>query len=315
MNSYRMYTCPFILSFQSWMNELMDNYNPDEYHVSQTHSIFVLLEGTTLRLRRPKNNIAKRAMWDELQPTSHFIHQRHYDLEGSRIFLLPPGLVKKRLWSKKYPICIALAKPGRRQSDSSTKSESSTKSDTVTGFEVVTEQKCEESVICLFARTPRDKEDWYKRLDAAAKGKPLPNHIVEINRVLESQTQHKRSSSSDSLRHKREGSSDSLSSFVSTTIDHKPVSENGQNLDGFVRYMSRLMPRDKSRPTSPAHGKKDFSDNPDYKLTLGTILCDPQLNWLNALIGRCFWDFLKDQYWADKVQEKLQKKLSKIHVS
>lgn len=36
--------------------------------------------------------------------------------------------------------------------------------------------------------------------------------------------------------------------------------------------------------------------------------------WLNALIGRIFWDFLHEKYWADKVQQKIQQKLSKIRV-
>ncbi|CAL4125590.1 unnamed protein product, partial [Meganyctiphanes norvegica] len=36
--------------------------------------------------------------------------------------------------------------------------------------------------------------------------------------------------------------------------------------------------------------------------------------WINALVGRIFYDFLKDPYWANKVQERVQRKLSKIHV-
>ncbi len=89
------------------MNELQ-SYNPDDYHINLTASVFVTLEGTTLRLQRPKVNVSKRAMWDEAMHNPTFVHQRHFELKGSRIFLEPAGLVRKRLWSKKYPICIAL---------------------------------------------------------------------------------------------------------------------------------------------------------------------------------------------------------------
>lgn len=37
--------------------------------------------------------------------------------------------------------------------------------------------------------------------------------------------------------------------------------------------------------------------------------------WVNALLGRIFWDFLGEKYWADVVSKKIQKKLSKIRVS
>lgn len=32
------------------------------------------------------------------------------------------------------------------------------------------------------------------------------------------------------------------------------------------------------------------------------------------MIGRIFWDFLQEKYWADQVAHKIQKKLSKIRV-
>lgn len=36
--------------------------------------------------------------------------------------------------------------------------------------------------------------------------------------------------------------------------------------------------------------------------------------WMNALVGRIFWDFLREHYWAEQVSSKIQKKLSKIKV-
>lgn len=37
--------------------------------------------------------------------------------------------------------------------------------------------------------------------------------------------------------------------------------------------------------------------------------------WVNAAMGRIFWDFLSEPYWAEVVSKKIQMKLSKIRVS
>lgn len=295
------------------MNEIV-YYNPDNYHINKTHSINIHLEDTMLRLRRPKTNIAKRAMWDEpSMQTPKFIHQRHYDLKDSRVFLLPPGLVKKRIWSKKYPICIALANTSLKKEDL----DKERTPDTDDGFEIITEQKCDTGVLYLFARTCREKEDWYKRFDAASRGKPLPNHLAEIQRSLNAKRQHhKRSSSNGNLKHQRHGSTDSTSSTSSSSPTHEGdyCLGNEKDMELFGRYMGRLMPKEFQTQASPVHGNKNI-DSVDAIGHHYTIDCEFQLLWLNALIGRCCWDFLHQKYWADKIMDKLQKKLAKIHVS
>lgn len=42
---------------------------------------------------------------------------------------------------------------------------------------------------------------------------------------------------------------------------------------------------------------------------------EEQEAWVNALLGRIFWDFLGEKYWSDLVSKKIQMKLSKIKVS
>lgn len=37
--------------------------------------------------------------------------------------------------------------------------------------------------------------------------------------------------------------------------------------------------------------------------------------WVNAAVGRIFWDFLSEPHWAELVSKKIQMKLSKIRVS
>ncbi|NXP40742.1 TEX2 protein, partial [Leiothrix lutea] len=82
-------------------------------------------------------------------------------------------------------------------------------------------------------------------------------------------------------------------------------------------YMARFVPAQgaPSPEQSPSHGALG-SPTP----TKGTgAAVPPQLvedtasmAWMNALVGRIFWDFLREQYWAEQVSNKIQKKLSKI---
>ncbi|KAG9331139.1 hypothetical protein JZ751_019959, partial [Albula glossodonta] len=73
-----------------------------------------------------------------------------------------------------------------------------------------------------------------------------------------------------------------------------------------------------SAPPSPAHSA-DESPASEGKF------CEPVAGsngesqpavtrGINALIGRIFWDFLREKYWANQVAHKIQKKLSKIRL-
>lgn len=46
----------------------------------------------------------------------------------------------------------------------------------------------------------------------------------------------------------------------------------------------------------------------------GGCSAEGQPTWVNSLVGRIFWDFLREKYWTDQVAHKIQKKLSKIKV-
>lgn len=205
------------------MNEIV-NYNPNDYHINHTYSVFVTLEGTKLRLQRPKNPVPRRAMYDENITTANFIHQRHFELKGSRVFLQPPGLVKKRVWSKKYPICLALAEMGtkiRNVGDSSVDLPIGDGTKTDMGFELITEEKCDSSVLFLFARTGREKEEWYRRFTAAVQGKPLGNAVLDMRRAIERQRQKQhRRVNSDGTTRQQHNSTDSQSSTGSDSVEN-----------------------------------------------------------------------------------------------
>lgn len=69
---------------QGWMNEIQ-NYNPETYHATLTHSVFVRLEGSTLRISKPNKNITRRASYNEPKPDVIYISQKIYDLTGSKV--------------------------------------------------------------------------------------------------------------------------------------------------------------------------------------------------------------------------------------
>lgn len=95
--------------YKGWMNEI-SNYDPETYHATLTHSVYVRLEGSTIRLSKPNHNIARRATHNEPKPDVNYISQKIYDLTNSKVYLVPHSLARKRVWNKKYPICIELSK-------------------------------------------------------------------------------------------------------------------------------------------------------------------------------------------------------------
>ncbi|XP_063076971.1 testis-expressed protein 2 [Engraulis encrasicolus] len=94
---------------KGWMNE-MYSYDPDYYHPSLTQSVYASLEGSSLRLDYPRQNIRRRATFDEQpqEPPPTSARSRTIQLTGSKVFLYPVALARKRLWNPKYPICIRL---------------------------------------------------------------------------------------------------------------------------------------------------------------------------------------------------------------
>ncbi|KFR08079.1 Testis-expressed sequence 2 protein, partial [Opisthocomus hoazin] len=89
----------------------------------------------------------------------------------------------------------------------------------------------------------------------------------------------------------------------------------------YSTYMARLVPaqgvgspdRSPSRgaPGSPTPAKLVASVPPQLGED-GAGRSEACVAWMNALVGRVFWDFLREPYWAEQVSSKIQKKLSKI---
>ncbi|NXT43335.1 TEX2 protein, partial [Pelecanoides urinatrix] len=309
---------------QGWMNQL-HVYDPEVFHPSLTHSVLATLDGATLKLSYPKSNIPRRATFEEEIPDAVFISHRCYDLTDAKVFLCPPSLARKRTWNKKYPICVLLPEPAHMERRSSEEHDmelqrnEGMKKAPVPGQDVPGD--CRERCLYLFGRTGREKEEWYQHLVRASRGTPSSSHG-------EARAGEKQPSWPPLCVGPAPQGSGSSSGGSAEDI---PSALPPKDLAGSIRqkifldystYMARFVPAQVggSPDRSPSHGALG-SPTP----TKGPVASvPPQLGedtagrseacmaWMNALVGRIFWDFLRERYWAEQVSNKIQKKLSKI---
>ncbi|XP_077489984.1 testis-expressed protein 2 isoform X1 [Amblyomma americanum] len=337
-------------SFEGWMSQLPfeTEYRIETHHMNNTQSVHLVLTGSTLRLRWPKNPVPRRAMWNEKRPEPVFISQRHFNLIDAKVMLLPEKLARDRLWNKKYPICLLIpsedhhmrqAQGGSNQADAtprfnadeegndvvkdlfvrscnpdetataapttatSAKEDSAPPGSAVAGKDSSQEKpspvetnatvskdagqlavvppaqaSSEHEVLYLFARTCREKEEWFRRFQQAiAQGSKtkrtrfddMASQPISFETYIEELQ----------LRHREQ---QWLSPFLSAA---PPV--KGTNIGSIL--------------ASPAGGA--FTQS---------IKSDTQ--WLNMLVGRLFYDVFTQPEWADIVRRRIQKKLSRIKV-
>ncbi|NWX46627.1 TEX2 protein, partial [Steatornis caripensis] len=310
---------------QGWMNQL-HAYDPELFHPSLTHSVLATLDGATLKLSYPKSNVPRRATFEEEILDAVFVSHRCYDLTDAKVFLCPPSLARKRTWNKKYPICILLSDPaevecrGSEEHDAELQRDDGTKKVPAPGQDVPGD--CRERCLYLFGRTGREKEEWYQHLAQASCGTPSSGH----GEARAGEKQPPRPLLCDRGREMHVGSS---SSSGGSTEDI-PSAIPPKDLAGSVRqiildystYMARFVPAQVggSPDRSPSH-RALGSPTPtkglaaSFPLQLGedgARRSEACMAWMNALVGRIFWDFLRERYWAEQVSSKIQKKLSKI---
>uniref|UniRef100_A0A7M4G0W2 Testis-expressed sequence 2 protein-like n=2 Tax=Crocodylus porosus TaxID=8502 RepID=A0A7M4G0W2_CROPO len=303
---------------QSWMNE-MYFYDPEIYHPLLTHSVFVTLEGCVLKLSYPRNNLPRRATFDEELLDVAFVSHRSYDMSNATVFLFPPGLARKRMWNKKYPICILFPEHddldlrGAGEPDAVLQREEGLRRTALPGPDAATKPPGDprERTLYLFGRTGRDKEEWFQHLAAAS--------CKEVQSPSGGEVRSGRGpeplSSPAGKGVSSDGSSPSSTEDLPSLLKPKDVvgTIRQKLLLDYSAYMSRLVQPDvgpsplpspcASSVGSPTPGK--FPGDVDGS-------SESYMAWMNALVGRIFWDFLREKYWADQVSSKIQKKLSKI---
>uniref|UniRef100_A0A8I3PGE9 Testis expressed 2 n=2 Tax=Canis lupus familiaris TaxID=9615 RepID=A0A8I3PGE9_CANLF len=312
---------------KGWMNEIY-NYDPETYHATLTHSVFVRLEGGTLRLSKPNKNISRRASYNETKPEVTYISQKIYDLSDSKIYLVPKSLARKRIWNKKYPICIELGRQddfmSKAQTDKETSEEKPPAERELGGEDPKkpphpqegTRSGQRDQILYLFGRTGREKEEWFRRFILASKLKSEikkpPGVSGSKPGVLPSHSRH--NSPSGHLTHSRSSSKGSVEEIMSQPKQKELVGSVRQKmLLDYSVYMARCVPQENRSPqrspvqsaeSSPTAGKKLPEAPPSEE--------EEQEAWVNAFLGRMFWDFLGEKYWSDLVSKKIQMKLSKI---
>lgn len=223
---------------------MFKTYQYDPNSASDTTLVYAELKDNHLILSYPKSD-DKKIDIKAVNDNTNVIFTRHdrFKLNGSYVCLTPPTMSPKRIWSKKYPICLVLGESGQAKKE--VKEVNNAEATHKKPLEKVQSQSSVDGVhvLYLFAKTGRQKEEWYQHFERILKQK---------------KTDLSQHSSSCSYPH----------------------------------YMAELLP----------HVGTDSQDSPEV-----------QLAWVNMLFGRVFWDVWQDRYWADKIKQRFQNKLSRVH--
>ncbi|KAG5853771.1 hypothetical protein ANANG_G00029950 [Anguilla anguilla] len=286
--------------FKGWMNEIL-NYDPETYHATLTHSVFVRLDGSTLRLSKPGRNVARRATFNEPKPDVTYVSQKIYDLTDSKIYLVPESLARKRVWNKKYPICIELGK----QEDFMSKAQAD-KPEAV-------EEKAAGAGERLEAAGGRGGQEAGRRGAGRGPGPGSPGpHPLPV---------------------RQDGAGEG--GVVPPDAGGVPAEVGDQKglqpAWEYERRPAHAQPQQQGQSgRGAAHdaagGRRSWPRGVkqkmllDYSVYMAKYLPgspgveEESVAWVNALVGRIFWDFLGEKYWADMVSKKIQMKLSKIRL-
>nr|CAB3266905.1 testis-expressed sequence 2 protein-like [Phallusia mammillata] len=287
---------------KGWMNE-SQSYDPELYHVSNTHSVFVTLDRNTMRLQTPHKSIPRRSIYNEgSTPVSNVVYQRLYDVTNAKVFLKPDGLVKKRVWSKKYPICVEI--PVKTKPEGSpVASKNSTE---------VSESDATKStiIVYLFGRTDRQKEEWFYRIQRSINLAIL--HQKQKAKAEEESKQQDEDENSP-IREDEWGVIENHyeeETFVASTLC-KVDTINTDPMKAYRDYflhVSRLFPevdQQKGEVEKGIRDKIEMSDDDTAEPGL-------EVAWMNVFVGRVMFDFLRQESWAKWLSIKIQKKLDKI---
>ncbi|XP_049900034.1 testis-expressed protein 2-like isoform X2 [Epinephelus moara] len=320
--------------YKGWMNEI-SNYDPETYHATLTQSVYVRLEGSIIRLSKPNHNIPRRASHNEPKPDVTYISQKIYDLTNSKVYLMPQSLARKRIWNKKYPICVELGKQddfmSKAEGDRWESSESFNTRDRGEGTGGAQERggstlSSRDLTLYLFGRTGREKEEWFQRFLSASKLKVDLKKGPSVAGSKSAPSSHSRSSSRSSLDEALASLPRSKDSSVSSTTAN---SARSKLLLDYNVYMASLLPKQvvvSPTAASPVLQSPQSSPGADKKLQSTTLAQvqpreeegeqeeEDTVAWVNAALGRVFWDFLSEPYWAELVSKKIQLKLSKIRL-
>ncbi|XP_020295905.1 testis-expressed protein 2 [Pseudomyrmex gracilis] len=314
--------------YEGWLNELPYTYDPHNYHVARTKSVYFSLEGSTLRVTETRMRVPKRTVWDEPKRKFKFTRKRVYNIVGAKVELLPEGLIRRRRWSKKYPICITIdrgqlidnsmlsdwtdlgkesfddEKKNGQEGDESTLGEETKSEDEDSRLELFRDNEEEES------KVEEDDDD-----DDISQSKSLKS-IYEDCRDDEEMIKYKlyvfaradrekedwfrRLTSAASLSKKRQSTcsiNDSVSCANATSVQ-SDVAET-KSLETlpeitYNTYMNKYLNVNNTTDTESTPKEND------------------DVLWVNCLLGRLVFDMHSCRETINLIQDKIQRKLSNI---
>lgn len=103
----------------------------------------------------------------------------------SQVALLPSVLAKKRVWNRKYPICLTLA--AAQQCVEEDQGSEVTEAKDERAEKQVEKEEDQITTLYLFGRTGREKEEWYQHFMLASKTKICHEESkpgTEVNQLL-----------------------------------------------------------------------------------------------------------------------------------
>ncbi|XP_014275137.1 testis-expressed protein 2 [Halyomorpha halys] len=313
--------------YEGWINEFCFEYQPEIYHVTQTETVYARLEGSVLKLASPRQKVSKRAIWNEPHYKLRFDRERTYDISNCEVLLLPDKLAHKRIWSKKYPICIILnpdSHLGTRYRERGTSSldfvsykkspkkgeEEEKVDEEQDGGEVKTPSKTKKGGIYL------DEDDMSLCSDEEDDDNGLSSDYVKVptslinknNIYLFARTDREKDiwfrrlvaaakEKSSAIEEEEQKSDVSLSESEDFKTPMKPLKSSEHYHTFMVHYVRRKI---------SVCGSDENVDVPEEE--------EESLVWLNMFLARILYDPMHDGYWIKQVQEKIQKKLSAIKV-
>nr|XP_046272196.1 testis-expressed protein 2-like [Scatophagus argus] len=288
---------------EGWMNET-HSYDPETFHPSITQSVYVTLEGSQLSLAYPRANIPRWARFDETPHEASFLHSRTYQLAHCKVSLLPPGLARKRVWNKKYPICITLAEGevGEESVVEGQEEDERAEKQTVIDHQLPV-------TLYLFGRTGREKEEWFQHFLSASR--------VGAKSSVSREENAETLCVGDAVKESTEGLHDFHAAMRTRTLSDYSTYMTQLIVSQSCNPISSPCHSDKGSPTThkkihnEEHGSQAGAE-PSAGSRAGGYSAEGQPMWVNSLVGRIFWDFLGEKYWSDQVAHKIQKKLSKI---
>lgn len=227
---------------------------------------------------------------------------------------MPSELVRKRYWSKKYPLCLKGVK--LLNSKSSLFNESSVvKPSTSVNRSLNLTTELNESLdssssslldpntLILFARTDREKEEWFKLLKKASAKKLLDsNHYNRLNK---------------SKLFKENLNLNKLKS--SSTAQIKTLATPNEESNLLVKQASTES-NDGNKANNGVESAQNTSNNAAASTsavctqTENGLLYDSSITFMNTFLIRIFADFFTHERAISLIQTKIQNKLNKIRV-